>query len=460
MGHCASLFFSAVNAEDTLHYRIKPSDDQVTAQQERWNDVADTLISEVSQETGCSVNTWLQGSYKFGTQIRPARKGDEFDIDLGIYVTWLGDANDGAYTAAELRSIVEKFLKEYVDQLDGEAAVLDEPKPRCSRIKFNDDFHIDVPVYHLWNDVRTLATLPNTWEGSDPKALYIWWKDLFSDGERARARRLVRYIKMWSAINLSQEERPSSVLLTVLVANALCEICPETISGDDEFLYAVVKSVRATLQDNRVVSNPVDRTEDLNRLGNAFDEFVNSLASFEDIAERAVSGVTTVISAEIWAEAFGHFFPIPDEDLVDEAVLRSFDCLPVPFTFDPVVLVCAEGQGKTINGVNRIGPVPRKMDIRFKIGNAADLPPGATVHWTARNSGTEAEAVNDLGHASPSGIETEETTAYRGTHSMDVVVRLHGRIIGRRRVPVVVSGPLQVLRNPPRPAWAALNRKR
>lgn len=376
MGQCANLFFSTTDAEKSLHYRIKPTDDQVKFQQERWKDVAESLISELSKKTGHPVRTWLQGSYKFGTQIRPATSGDEFDIDLGVYIMWQESPEKGAHTPAELRAMIEEILQDYVDQLDEGAAALDEPKPRCSRVRFSDDFHIDVPVYHLREDVRTLAKLPNSWEGSDPKALYVWWKDLFDDGERARARRLVSYLKMWSALNLSVGKRPSSVLVTVLVADALCDIKSNTISGDDEYLLAVVKSARNRLQDNRVVPNPVDKDENLNRLGDEFDEFYNALVSLEGIAERAIDGVTQVVSAEIWGEAFGHFFPVPEEDPVDEAILRSFDRLPVPFMFDPHVLVRAEGQGKIIDGVNRIGPVPRKMNLRFKIGNAAALPPG------------------------------------------------------------------------------------
>ncbi len=41
---------------------------------------------------------------------------------------------------------------------------------------------------------------------------------------------------------------------------------------------------------------------------------------------------------------------------------------------------------------------------------------------------------------------------------MDVVVKLNGRQVGRRRVKVRVSGLGMPLRNPRRPAWTKLRR--
>ena len=60
-------------------------------------------------------------------------------------------------------------------------------KPRCGRIHYDGGFHIDIPISHLDPDAdrRTLAT-DGGWETSDPKALYLWFKDGFDDATRAR----------------------------------------------------------------------------------------------------------------------------------------------------------------------------------------------------------------------------------------------------------------------------------
>jgi hypothetical protein len=98
MGIASSLFYSSNDTvKQTLHRRIIPSSEQMKEQQDRWNELADHLMNGLRAETGCPIRTWLQGSYKYATQIRPPRKGDEFDIDLGIFVCWSGQAETGPH---------------------------------------------------------------------------------------------------------------------------------------------------------------------------------------------------------------------------------------------------------------------------------------------------------------------------------------------------------------------------
>ena len=59
------------------------------------------------------------------------------------------------------------------------------------------------------------------WEDSDPKAFHLWFKDSFDDLERAKVRRQIRYVKCWACLKFGDGDgRPSSTLLTVLVAEA------------------------------------------------------------------------------------------------------------------------------------------------------------------------------------------------------------------------------------------------
>ena len=75
MGIAAGQFFSNLNPENSLDWRVRPSDRQYDSQKERWNDLAEFLVAELRNQSGCTIATWLQGSYKFGTQVRPAIKG-------------------------------------------------------------------------------------------------------------------------------------------------------------------------------------------------------------------------------------------------------------------------------------------------------------------------------------------------------------------------------------------------
>ena len=168
MGIASTLFYSSNDPKkQTLHRRIIPSDDQIASQKERWSSLVDHLVSDLRDQSDCPIRTWLQGSYKFGTQIRPARKGEEFDIDLGVYLEWEGAAEDGHLEPKEIKELVQGSLLAY--DTDNIVEVVEPPKTRCGRIRFTGAFHIDVPAYHLdpKRDARMLATEEFGWE--DPK---------------------------------------------------------------------------------------------------------------------------------------------------------------------------------------------------------------------------------------------------------------------------------------------------
>ncbi|WP_354134689.1 hypothetical protein [Bradyrhizobium sp. S3.9.1] len=106
--------------------------------------------------------------------------------------------------------------------------------------------------------------------------------------------------------------------------------------------------------------------------------------------------------------------------------------------------------------MDKIGPIPKGCEINFTLANAHAMPRGAVVTWMVRNSGIEAESLNDLGHRGEEGPSATEHSAYRGVHYMDVAVKLNGRLIGSKRVPVTVTGLGMPQRNPPRPSWTKL----
>lgn len=462
MGIAAKLFYNPEDRENTLAYRVRPSDEQVGEQQERWNDLAEVLKDGLRDIFGEPVSSWLQGSYKFGTQIRPARTGEEFDIDLGVYVEWQGSAESGEVEPLEIKERVQSILEDYAADEVNDATGAANPKKRCNRICFLGDFHIDVPSYHLDRtaDVRDLATQDGDWENSDPKAIYVWWKDQFEGGERNRARRLARYLKMWAALTFEASSRPSSILLTVLVAHAMKVIDTECLSGDDEYFRAVVDDVEQRLRRSAVVPNPVNTPENLNRLtDDACIALIDRLSELLSIAERALEVADEYESADIWSEAFKHFFPFPKEE---QALSETADLarnLPTVVRYDLDVRVVATSGKRRWEGLNDIGPIPRGCDIQFVVADPKALPEGAAVYWTVRNEGAEAEATNDLGHVAGTGLTNKESSAYRGSHFMDVVAKLNGRIIGRRRVKVRISGLGIPNRNPARPAWTKLRRK-
>jgi len=213
---------------------------------------------------GHPVSTWLQGSYKYGTLIKPVHKGEEYDVDVGIYFSWVPKEGDVSPTAQQLRTWVQEELIEYKNTTDALKEVVAPPKERCSRAIYEQQFHIDTPTYHHnpATDRRRLACLSGAWEDSDPKRLYKWFRDVVGSDNREQLRRLVRYLKGWAAVAFEDapEARPSSILLTVTAAEAFSQMWGARLLGiaDDDALIAVVGKIYTRLAENRKVLNPVD----------------------------------------------------------------------------------------------------------------------------------------------------------------------------------------------------------
>jgi hypothetical protein len=465
MGLASNYFFSSNDSErQTLYRRVTPTEAQFDAQTTRWNELAEYLLSDLKSTTGYPTRSWLQGSYKFGTQVRPTSKFGEFDIDLGIYFEWEGNPDAAGYDPSELQGLVQGCLERYANGRAEIKSIVRPPKKRCCRIHYKDNFHIDVPCYHLdpTRDHRSLATLDG-WEKSDPKALYVWFRDSFEEADRAKVRRQIKYLKAWAALKWKTDAgRPSSVLLTVLGAEAAKRV--PLSQPDDDLLISILNDIHRRMVANPVISNPKNKTENLNQLEHAQNlEFVERLSKFKDIADRAREAAEESTAAVIWAEAFEHFFPMPElgeSSISLQAMNKSGALVPITLPDIHVTAVNKENPHLRYAGTNCIGPIPRNCTITFAIPEAWRLPHGATVEWVVRNGEGEAEAENDLGHSSGIGTTKTETSAYNGTHFMDVIFRVSGNIIGARRVTVTVRDVPIPKRNPPQPQYVRLRGRR
>jgi len=164
MGQAGNLFHSSSLESASLHSRITPTQEQRSFLQVNWRAMADAVAPRLNELSGMPVKTWIQGSYKFGTLIKPLSIREEYDVDLGVYFCW--DDEETATPAPEqLKRWVQVALTEYLDECDAAKSISTPPKERCSRLNYTKQFHIDVPSYHLHeqSDKRRLATESKGW---------------------------------------------------------------------------------------------------------------------------------------------------------------------------------------------------------------------------------------------------------------------------------------------------------
>ena len=465
MALASNYFHDANNADrQTLHRRIRPSASQFEEQQDRWNSVRDYLRPKLQERSGHPTRSWLQGSYKFGTQIRPVKMGGEFDIDLGVYYCWAGQDDEGNFGPADLQTFVQEALRDFEAENDDVVRVAAPPKERCCRVHFEGDFHIDVPAYHLdeQDDRRALATKSDEWEASDPKAIYVWFVSEFDDYQRDRVRRLIRYFKAWAALKFDPDEGPSSVLLTVLAANAVSRLGSDLPGPEDEAFRDAIAEMLDEVATGQDVRNPVDDAENLAARmdANQWSEFTRKLHELLDVAERAVECENEIEACTEWSIPFEHLFPLPEPEEIEKGLTGLPAVIALPEV--SVYAVSRDNRQMTYNGTNEIGPIPKNCEITFRVRNAHAMPPGTRYLWVVRNEGEEAEDLNDLGHTAGMGTTASNTehSAYVGTHYMDCTAIIPGHAPAIRRVKVQIRGIRAPKRHRPKPAYVRLRGRR
>lgn len=465
MGQAARLFNGS--AEQTLYGRVTPTPEQRQFLQDQWNAMADHLKAKLA-DWGYPVSTWLQGSYKYGTLIRPVHKGEEYDVDVGIYFSWDPKDAVASPTAQQLRTWVQNELVEYKKGVAVLTEVVDPPKERCSRAIYQQQFHIDTPTYHLnpAKDARRLACLSGAWEDSDPKLLYKWFRDVIGPDNREQLRRLVRYLKGWAAVAFEEapEARPSSILLTVTAAEAFNEMWGARLWGiaDDDALIAIAAKLHERFNSDRKVPNPVDRKEELNRIPrDAWDAFLTRLAVLNDAAQAADAAEDEASAALAWEGAFSFLMPFPETDEVEVVESSSGRALMQVPDID-ISVYDHKGGNLLATYRNEVPSVPKGRWLVFNIANRHVIPQYADISWTVRNDGAEADHIGDLGHIQR-GISLNsagEAAAYLGKHYMDCVIRLNGTVFAVRRVPVYIKPGQQRLIAQAQRTWLKLQTRK
>src|SRR5690606_28367849 len=111
MGAAAGLFFSTDAERETLNKRVRPSDDQLVRLRERKDELAAHLKRDLTLRCGVTISTWLQGSYKLHTLIRPLSNQD-YDVDVGVYFEW-GLTSRVVLHPSELRDELQLSLLDF-----------------------------------------------------------------------------------------------------------------------------------------------------------------------------------------------------------------------------------------------------------------------------------------------------------------------------------------------------------
>lgn len=446
MGLSAKLFFDITDTE-TLSRRISLTPEQIEDARSKKDKLLELIKPELSSSLETTVKHWLQGSYKNHTLIRPTQKGNEFDIDVGIYI--LCNAEEEGLSALEVKNLNRQVLEWFVSNRP--EAKLEDSKTSCERLSYPSSFHIDIPIYYFDSDadVCKLATQDDEWIDSDPKALQDWFNNqtsALSSKSLSQLRRVIKYLKTWTAIKGRDDGITiPSIAITVLVASNYIE----AEDDDDSFIETTIK-IMDYVSENMTLDNPIQSGELFGFKDNDYINIKKRALALKNSCEFIYQATDSFQQYVLWSATFEHMFP-PFIERADE-VSKSTN-LPA-ITTPPKIRVRHNDKRKKLlsNNITSEIRVFRDEELYFSIENKGDYSQTAEVHWIVRNQDAEAMRVNDLGHTTVLSVEDElyEGCSYSGTHYMECLILDQNNIKGIGAVKVRITGFSRPLRNPPR----------
>lgn len=243
---------------------------------------------------------WIQGSYKMKTMIRT--KEDTCDCDDGVY--FFRKPNVSGTT-------LQKWVK---DAVTGASSTVPQHRKKCVRVIYQDDYHIDLPVYYMLskdgkNEHPKLAVKDSEFEESDPKEFVQWFKD--NKDTEGQLLRIIRSLKGWC--DHKRNKMPSGLSMTVLAEK---NIVYER-ERDDLSLKKTLENIELYLKKKWQCKMPTTPQDDLFK---DYDEdrkriFFDNIAEFIADAKMAIKDETDRNKASrLWKKHLGKWFPLTAEE--------------------------------------------------------------------------------------------------------------------------------------------------
>lgn len=253
-----------LGALDRLCEGLEITNTQYVLAKQRYEGVAEWL-AEAEDPRMRDIAIFLQGSTALGTTVKPIRQ-TEYDVDLVAHLPHLG-----LLPPAEVKKAIGDRLRS-----NGHYAPLLEEKPRCWRLVYANEFHLDItpsirnPACGNGGELVPDKAL-KAWKASNPKgykSLFAWRAGLqprfqvlkgalsmesaradiepypAAKGPKGILRRAVQIAKRhrdvyFSALNPALA--PISVLITTLVSQSYEECVRNTLYQDElDLLYDVL----------------------------------------------------------------------------------------------------------------------------------------------------------------------------------------------------------------------------
>lgn len=249
--------------------------------------------------------SFLSGSYKRDTAIRPQKNGkdiDRPDIDI-IVVT----SHTLADSPTDVVHLLYKALNEKYTNV--------KKQRRSIRIETSDVDMDVVPIIQPYANIDTYYIADRElerWVETNPKKYTIWTTDV-NDKAKGRFKPLVKLFKWWRRENKTVSKHPKGFILECITAESMS--CSVKHYGElfvsmfksfvEKYSWYISNNLVPTISDPGVPGNSI--TEGLTF--SAFEGFYNKVKSHAEIGEKALNEEDEEIALNLWREVFGPRFP-------------------------------------------------------------------------------------------------------------------------------------------------------
>lgn len=274
----------------------------------RYEDLGAWINRPESTLAPFDAHIFVQGSFAFGTAVRPVNEGDEYDLDFTCKLRQ--GVSRGTHTQEQLKNLVGQELQAYREARRITKPLL--PKNRCWRLGYKDElaFHMDVvPGIRadtarrielragmeqagvepslaqeaarraLWiTDVahENYSTLSQDWPSSNPGGYQLWFASRMRNGEqralieaqvdplpvyrsKTPLQQSVQLLKRHRDVMFKDaaDSKPASIILTTVAGAAYR--AGESLSQTMQRVLLAFEDIRRTNTD--LILNPVNPKE-------------------------------------------------------------------------------------------------------------------------------------------------------------------------------------------------------
>ncbi len=310
--------------EDFLH-DIEPSSTTKSNGQKAHTALRDFLAKH-EKYSGINLGTFLSGSYKRDTAIRPQIKdGKETKPDIDIIVV----TNHSLFeTCQDVINLLHSTLKDYEKQERKKNRDIEVRKQTRSVAVNTNLVDMDVVPIVAPDGLDARMYIPDRklskWLETNPPK-HTEWTTRMNKKAGGRFKPLVKLVKWWRRENPTIATKPKGFMIECIVAQCMSfseKDYAELFVGTLESIVAqygtyVTIGVVPSIEDPAVTSNSVTSSVSFD----AFQGFYNKVKNHANLGRKAIQEDDNDKSTEIWRRIFGTHFPISKSESV--GLLRS-----------------------------------------------------------------------------------------------------------------------------------------